>query len=122
VHFLGHRDDINSVFAASNIVVLPSYREGFPKVLVEAAACGRAVITTDVPGCRDSIQPGVTGILVAARDVVSLVSAIEKLIVNDDIRLAMGRAGRELAEKEYSINKIVSQHLQIYKLESRSSI
>lgn len=120
VQLLGHRNDINAVFADSNIVVLPSYREGFPKVLIEAAACGRAVITSDVPGCRDAIKPEITGILVKTHDIPSLVAAIEQLIINTDIRYSMGKAGRELAEREYSINKIVLQHIDIYRSANNS--
>lgn len=62
VDWWGHRSDMPKVLSSAHIVVLPSYREGMPKVLLEAAACGRAVITTDVPGCRDAIDPGVTGL------------------------------------------------------------
>ncbi|MDZ3990445.1 glycosyltransferase family 4 protein [Pseudomonas sp. Teo4] len=71
VQCLGYQSDMASVFRHSHIVVLPSYREGLPKVLVEAAACGRAVVTTDVPGCRDAVEPGVSGLLVPVRNVPS---------------------------------------------------
>lgn len=114
VECLGFRKDIESVFAQSHIVVLPSYREGLPKVLVEAAACGRAVVTTDVPGCRDAIEAGVTGVLVPVRNAEELADAIQLLVENDDLRQRMGQAGRELAEREFSIEMIVKQHLDIY--------
>ena len=97
-----------------NIVVLPSYREGLPKVLIEAAACGRAVVTTDVPGCRDAIEPNVTGLLCKVKDSKSLASVIEKLITNNDLRNSMGKAGRELAQKEFDIQKVVEKHFEIY--------
>jgi len=86
-----------------------------PKSLVEAAACGRAVVTTDVPGCRDAIEPGTTGLLVPARDADSLADAIAYLIEHPTERRAMGAAGRALAEREFAIEKIVEQHLTIYR-------
>ncbi|WP_439888863.1 glycosyltransferase family 4 protein [Pseudomonas sp. MBLB4123] len=115
IELLGYRTDIAQLFAAAHVVVLPSYREGLPKVLVEAAACGRAVVTTDVPGCRDAIEPSVTGLLVPVRNSEALADAIESLIDNPELRQRMGTAGRKLAEREFSIGKIVQQHLDIYK-------
>ena len=114
VRLWGFRGDIAVQYAAANIACLPSYREGLPKSLVEAAACGRAVVTTDVPGCRDAIIPGVTGLLVPAKDPVALADAIQRLIEDPDLRHRMGKAGRELAEKEFAIEKIVNEHLEIY--------
>ncbi len=114
VDCLGFRSDIAKLFSQSHIVTLPSYREGLPKVLIEAAACGRAVITTDVPGCRDAIIPNVTGILIPARDARALAEAIEQLINDASLRHKMGQAGRKLAEREFSIEKVVSAHFDIY--------
>lgn len=110
----GFTNDIATVFSDTNIVVLPSYREGLPKVLVEAAACGRAVVTTDVPGCRDAITPNVTGLLCKVKDPKSLADAIEKLIKDDKLRNRMGIEGRKLAEKEFDINMIVKKHFEVY--------
>ncbi|WP_369600007.1 glycosyltransferase family 4 protein [Hahella sp. SMD15-11] len=115
VVLLGFRDDIAQQYAAAHIVCLPSYREGLPKSLLEAAACGRAIVTTDVPGCRDAVIPGKTGLLVPVKDVESLANAIQKLIENPGLRREMGLAGRRLAEKDFAIEKIVDQHLEIYK-------
>jgi glycosyltransferase involved in cell wall biosynthesis len=112
---LGYNSDIASLFAQSSIVVLPSYREGLPKVLVEAAACGRAVVTTDVPGCRDAIVPNETGLLVPPRDVVLLADAIQYLLENPERCKEMGQAGRKLAEREFAIERIVSAHLKVYR-------
>lgn len=114
VKILGYRSDIADQYARANIVCLPSYREGLPKSLVEAAACGRAVVTTDVPGCRDAITPGETGLLVQVRSAVALADAIQCLIEDCDLRKKMGQAGRALAEDSFAIEKIVDQHLRIY--------
>ncbi len=111
---LGYRSDVAELFAASHLVVLPSYREGLPKVLIEAAACGRAVVTTDVPGCRDAIEPDVTGLLVPVKDVTALADAIQRLIEDEALRKRMGAAGRLLAEREFAIENVVQQHLDIY--------
>lgn len=115
VECLGYRTDIASLFAQSNIVSLPSYYgEGLPKVLIEAAACGRAVVTTDWPGCRDAITVNETGLLVPVRDSKSLADALQRLIEDADLRGRMGQAGRQLAEDAFAIEKIVQQHLDIY--------
>ena len=115
VEMLGHRNDIADVFAQSSIVVLPSYyREGLPKVLIEAAACGRPVVTTDMPGCRDAIDPGISGLLVPVRNSLALADAMETLI-NDPVQCKiMGDAGRALAEKAFNVSQVVTAHLQIY--------
>lgn len=116
VELLGHRPDIPALFAEANVVTLPSYYgEGLPKVLIEAAACGRAVVTTDQPGCRDAIEPGVTGLLVPVRNPAALAEAIERLLQDSELRCAMGRAGRALAEREFAIEKVVSAHLEVYR-------
>lgn len=114
VKLLGQRSDIHTVFAGANIVVLPSYREGLPKVLVEAAACGRAVVTTDVPGCRDAIDPDVSGILVPVRNAGALADAIQRLLEDRGLRAQMGHAGRALSEREFGIEKIVAAHMDVY--------
>lgn len=114
VELLGFRSDIAEQYADANIVCLPSYREGLPKSLVEAAACGRAVVTTDVPGCRDAITPNETGLLVPVKDSVALADAIQKLVEEPGLRKRMGKAGRDLAEEAFSIEKIIAQHLNIY--------
>lgn len=115
VELPGFRTDIARQYQAANIVCLPSYREGLPKGLVEAAACGRAVVTTDVPGCRDAIEPEVTGVLVPVKNAPALADAIQMLVETPERRLRMGKAGRELAERAFSIDRIVEQHLAIYK-------
>jgi glycosyltransferase involved in cell wall biosynthesis len=114
VELWGQRSDMPEVLRAAHLVVLPSYREGLPKVLLEAAACGRAVVTTDVPGCSDAIDPSVTGVLVPVRNAAALADAMEGLI-NDPLRCqAMGNAGRELAERAFDVRQVVAAHLRIY--------
>lgn len=115
IELLGFRDDIAQLIEQVNLVVLPSYREGLPKVLIEAAACGRAVITTDVPGCRDAIEPNQTGLLVPARDSQALALTMKQLIEDHAYRQQLGNAGRVLAEREFAIERIVDAHLNIYK-------
>ena len=93
---------------------MPSYREGLSLTLLQAGASGRAVVTTDVPGCRDAILPNKTGLLVPVKNSELLAEKLEFLIKNYRIRTEMGKAGRKLAEKEFDINKIVNEHLKIY--------
>ena len=114
VEILGYQKDIPKLYARSHIICLPSYREGLPKALIEAAAANRAVVTTDVPGCRDAIIPNKTGLLVPVRNSEALANAIQYLIENSEKRQSMGRAGRKLAEKDYAIENIVNAHLKIY--------
>jgi glycosyltransferase involved in cell wall biosynthesis len=116
VQCLGFRSDIAALFAGCHMVVLPSYYgEGLPKVLMEAAASGRAVVTTDHPGCRDAIIPGRTGLLVPLCDPEKLADAMEHIVDCADERKAMGLEGRKLAEKEFSVDTVVWQHMEIYR-------
>ncbi len=106
--------DIASALAQSTIVCLPSYREGFPKTLIDAAAAGRAMVATDVPGCRDAIVPGLTGILCEARSAASLAAAVESLLSQPSLVEAMGKAARKDAEARFDIRQVVARHLEIY--------
>ena len=114
VTWIGHQDDVAKMFKDVHIVVLPSYREGLPKALIEAEAIGRPVITTDVPGCREVIDKGKNGFLVGLKDVSTLVEAIEKLVLNKALRIQMGKAGREKAVKEFSIEMVIEKTFNIY--------
>ncbi|OCQ54410.1 N,N'-diacetylbacillosaminyl-diphospho-undecaprenol alpha-1,3-N-acetylgalactosaminyltransferase [Photorhabdus australis subsp. thailandensis] len=114
VEYWGYRHDIDNIMSKANIIVLPSYREGLPKSLIEAAACGRAVITTDVPGCRDAIINNVTGLLVPVKDSFALSEAIQDLISNSEKRNNMANEGRKLAERVFDISLVISKHLEIY--------
>jgi len=111
----GHRTDMPEVLSSAHIVALPSYREGLPKVLIEAAATGRAIVTTDVPGCRDAIDPEITGLLVPAKDATALASAIESLLLDPARCAAMGQAGRALAESAFDQRQVVERHMNIYR-------
>lgn len=114
VELLGFRNDVLDLYSKSHIVVLPSYREGLPRSLIEAAASGKPIITTDVPGCRDAIDPGKSGILVPPRDAYALAKAIEELVLDSGLRHKMGTAGRRLSERIFDINKVTEAHLSIY--------
>ncbi len=115
VEWWGHRDDMVAIFHAAHIVCLPSYREGLPKVLLEAAACGRPIVTTDVPGCREVVREGENGLLVPVRNAQALSEALSCLIKNPELRSQMGRRSREIVLKEFSSEKVIAQTLSLYK-------
>jgi glycosyltransferase involved in cell wall biosynthesis len=115
VEYWGHRTDIAEILAQSQIVCLPSYREGLPKTLLEAAAAGRAIVTTDVPGCREVVQHDENGLLVPARSARGLREALERLLSDPDLCSRMGKRGRALAENYFSIDGVVSRTIQIYR-------
>lgn len=114
IRYLGEVEDIAELYSQSHIVTLPSYREGLPKSLVEAAACGRAVVTTDVPGCRDAIESGVTGFLVEVCDAEALYEAVLKLADDEELRQSMGRAGHQLALEEFDEKLIANKQVALY--------
>lgn len=102
VEWWGWKPDIGEVFSECHIVTLPSFGEGVPTVLLEAASCARPIVATDVPGCRDVVINGVNGFTVPARDPSALAEAIEKLILDPEARRVMGQAGRELMLRRFS--------------------
>lgn len=114
VEWLGHREDMSQLLTDATVVVLPSYREGMPKVLLEAAACGCPIVTTDCPGCRDVVHHGVNGLLVAPRDSHALAEAIAILLGNADLCRKMGAASRDKAVREFGLENVVDQTMQIY--------
>lgn len=114
IQWIGHQDDVINIIKNAHIIVLPSYREGLPKVLLEAAAIGRPVITTDVPGCRDAIVADKTGLLVPVKNSSALAEAIAVLIDNPKMSQELGKQGRLLMENEFSIDKVVVDHIKIY--------
>jgi glycosyltransferase involved in cell wall biosynthesis len=114
VKWFGERADIAQLLTESHIAVLPSYREGLPKSLIEAAAVGRPIVTTNVPGCREVVKEGENGFLVPARDAKKLAVVIKKLINNPKLLTTMGRKSRSMAEQEFSIQKVITKTLALY--------
>jgi glycosyltransferase involved in cell wall biosynthesis len=114
VEWWGHKEDMPEVLAQSNIVVLPSYREGLPKILIEATSCGRAVVATDVPGCREIVRHNENGLLVPPHDSKALAEAIKKLFKYQELRAIMGVRGRKIVEAEFSEEIVVRQTMAVY--------
>ena len=115
VQWWGHRTNMPAVYARATVVCLPSYREGFPKALLEAAACGRPLVATDVPGCRDICRNGETGSLVPARNAQALADAIAALLQQPARCALYGAAARALVEREFSSTIINAQTLALYR-------
>jgi glycosyltransferase involved in cell wall biosynthesis len=117
IEWWGWRENMTDVYAQASIVCLPSYyREGLPKTLIEAAACGRPIVTSNMPGCREVVRHGENGLLVPVRDSSALASALKQLILNSELRCAMGVRGREIAEKEFLMSSIISQTFKVYQV------
>lgn len=114
ITYLGHRDDMHVVMQEADIVCLPSYREGFPKVLLEAMASGLPCITTDVPGCRAAIRHNDNGLLIPVNDSLALANAISTLAQNEEMRSVMGQRGRTRALEEFSQEQINKMTLLAY--------
>jgi glycosyltransferase involved in cell wall biosynthesis len=114
IEWWGRREDMVNVYQQAQIIVLPSCREGLPKVLLEAAACGLPIVATDVPGCREIVINNENGMLVPARNVDMLAEAIAKLVNNPELRKQMGAKGRQLVEQEFSSEKVINETLRLY--------
>ena len=114
LELLGHVADVRTVWAQAHVAVLPSRREGLPKSLLEAAACGRALIATDVPGCREVARPGVNALLVPADDPAALANAIEALMNDRERRLRFGAEARRIVVNEYSDARVASDIAALY--------
>jgi glycosyltransferase involved in cell wall biosynthesis len=114
VSYLGERSDIRELMAMSDIVVLPSYREGFPRVLIEAAAMGKPMVTTDTPGCREVVVDGENGLLVPVRDADALGLAMRKLLASPALRKTMGEAARKKALSEFDERNVTQNIIAIY--------
>jgi glycosyltransferase involved in cell wall biosynthesis len=115
VEWWGHRDDMVEVWRQAAIGLLPSYREGMPKALLEAASCGRALVATDVPGCRALVRPWLNGVLVAKGDAAALADALATLAAAPAMRAQMGAAARELVLAEYSDERIRAAIQALYR-------
>lgn len=114
VTWLGACTDIATLYNQVHIAVLPSYREGLPKSLLEAAACGKPIVTTNVPGCREVVVAGENGLLVPSRNALALANALKKLTEYPDLRVRMGELSRRKAEQEFDEEKIIAQTLAVY--------
>jgi glycosyltransferase involved in cell wall biosynthesis len=107
VEYLGEAEDVRPHLADTTAFVLPSaYREGIPRTLLEAMSTGRALITTDTPGCRDTVLPGENGFLVPVRDAGALADAMERFVVQPDLAVDFGRRSRTLAEERFDVRKV----------------
>lgn len=114
IEWWGEKNDMPLVFAQAHIICLPSYREGLPKVLVEAAACGKPIVATDIAGCREIVTNEENGLLIPAKETEGLAIALNRLLSNPNLRHEMGKKGREKALKEFSIARIVDKTFKIY--------
>ncbi|MEI7803873.1 MAG: glycosyltransferase family 4 protein [Hyphomicrobiales bacterium] len=114
ISMLGHVEPITKVWAGAHIAVLPSRREGLPKALLEAAACGRAMIAADVPGCREVVLPGTTGLLVPVDDAAALADAIATLAASPKLRAHYGAAARSLVVEKFGADVIGRQTVALY--------
>lgn len=115
VEWLGRVNEMPALYARAAVIAYPSwYREGVPKVLLEAAAMGKAIVTTDHPGCREAVTHGVNGLLVPVKNAQATAEAIEKLLNDPDLRARMGTAGRKKAEEEFDVRLVVERTLKTY--------
>lgn len=112
--WLGEIDDMRDIFKNSTIIVLPSYHEGCPKVLMEAAACGKPLIASDIPGCRQVVKNNYNGLLIKNKNTKSLYEAIKLIIYNDTALKKMSKNSIFKARKEFDINSVIEKHLEIY--------
>lgn len=119
VEWLGHRDDVPALLQRSHVACLPSYyREGIPKFLLEGLSAGLPVVTTDTPGCRETVVEGVNGFLVPPRDALALADALDRLVSDAKLRQSMGLASRNLATAEFSSERIIAETLAVYASET----
>jgi glycosyltransferase involved in cell wall biosynthesis len=114
VKWIGYQKSMVEIYQNSHIVVLPSYREGLPKSLQEACAIGRAIVTTNAPGCKDTVDENYNGFKVPVFNVQELANALEKLFLDHELTSLMSNNSREKAENEFDIKNVISMHLEIY--------
>ena len=115
IEWEGHQEDMLSILQKSNIACLPSYREGMPNFLLEAASCGLSIVTTDVPGCREVVQNNQNGFLVPAKNPILLADAIIMLIKDSALRNKFGNQSRAMVENMFSSEIINKQTISLYK-------
>jgi len=115
VEWWGYRTNMPKVLSQSTIVCLPSYYgEGVPKVLIEAMACGRPIVTTDMPGCKDLVVDQKNGLLVMPKDSIGLAESLSKLVLDRSLCQEMGTEGRRISEKEFSVKQVIGETLVVY--------
>jgi glycosyltransferase involved in cell wall biosynthesis len=114
IRWLGHRDDMPELLRQADIAVLPSYHEGLPRFLLEAAATGLPLVATDIPGCRPIVKDGENGFLVPVRDAAALAASVARLVRDPLLRERMGEASRELAEREFADSVVLEQWVNLY--------
>jgi len=115
IEWWGYKENIPQILSKAHIIALPSYREGIPKGLLEAAACGKPIVTTDVVGCREVVKHLENGFLVKVKDVESLSHALEEMIKDSGLRQKMGAKGRILVEKHFSEQVVVEKTMELYR-------
>ena len=115
VEWWEYREDMPNVYQQASIVCLPSYREGLPKSLLEAASCGLPIVTFDVPGCREVVIDGVNGILAPFKDKIALYSALESILSDSKLAERLGKAGREIVLEKFSQEKVATETIQVWK-------
>lgn len=114
ITYLGFRDDIQELLKAVDVYCLPSYREGMPMSILEAMATGLPIVTSDAVGCRDTVEDGINGLKVPVKDIRRLCQALDIMIRNKELRIAMGRKSREKAEREFSLEIVLKEHMELY--------
>jgi len=119
IEYLGHTDDVAEVIADYDVFVLPSYREGLPRATLEAMAMGKPVVTTDAPGCRETVVDGVNGFLVPPRDPAALRAAMDRFVADPSLIESMGRASREMALRKYDVHEVNNEIVQVLAGEAR---
>ena len=112
--FLGHVDDMHQLLAESDVVVLPSYREGTPRILIEAAAMKKPIVATDIAGCRGLVEDGLSGFLVPVKDSKLLAEAILKLVADSRLRQAFGKQGRKIVLAEFDEKIVIEKTIEVY--------
>lgn len=115
VEFLGHVEDMAALYHSVDVVVLPSYREGLPKGLIEAAACALPIVTTDAPGCREVVTNEVDGLIVPVKNVSELAAAIERLCTDPALRIRLGEFARSKALSQFDEQIVVSKTIDVYR-------
>jgi len=115
VEWWGWEDDMIRTWRQVHIACLPSYREGLPKALLEAAACGLPIVSTDAVGCREVVRHGDNGLLAPVGDAQALADALRTLILDADLRTRMGKRSRARAEQEFSSERVIGETLEVYR-------